>query len=661
MSSIDKGVEAVVRETGRNVQVVHRGNYIVGIINGEEVFRIADRYGYIHEDEREAVRSGIYRYEQRRQREEALRIAREREEQMRREREEAERRAEYVNLQNALKRAVSELAKDEKDKKEAYERAKNVLEGVRRRIESVAKSATMDFSVLLDECNKALASLKSEYERFVVANSTARSKVDSLIGRAKDKQSTQQSRDMQIELRRIVTTSIVDLSSYNAEKLQEKVTKIKEQVSALNEVAATLRKLAARGGEIALIANEALGRLAKTSVSEESDVIALINSCQTAAQKILNVIRMKNIADATSELGAIINAIEVCERINVACEKSTYAVKDFRKEIVQTAVVVSKGFIALREKGYTTCANSRITQIVERCSEILVGSEVGENVYEEVRALSQELEGYEQSDKLHEREHEDYCALRDELVTYGVNLSEIAAFDAKSYLTQKKFLSEQLRQKIRESETSNMIITELKVRSVMEDMGYEVFSTVGDKDGYIVETLYTRKGYDGVLWQIICMADGSIQRRLIGVNKGETQTDPESIKEVAKEMEDNGEPEAFLRACNEAIDGGISVTSAVDHDSDDADEAIRRNGYHHLSPEAAKLYEKHVAIDDAYVASDTEEAVKSGKTASQAKRPTTKVRQVKTTAQNAIQSSAAALRRAAAQSRNMSHANRARR
>ena len=47
MSSIDKGVEQVVSRLGRNVKVQKRGNTIYGIMNGEVIFSLADRYGYI--------------------------------------------------------------------------------------------------------------------------------------------------------------------------------------------------------------------------------------------------------------------------------------------------------------------------------------------------------------------------------------------------------------------------------------------------------------------------------------------------------------------------------------------------------------------------------------------------------------------------------------
>ena len=90
MSSIDKGVEQVVNQLGRNVRVERRGNNIVGIMDGEVIFSMPDRWGYINESEKDIIRRGIENHEQaqRRRQEEAAAERRAREEAIRRAKEE---------------------------------------------------------------------------------------------------------------------------------------------------------------------------------------------------------------------------------------------------------------------------------------------------------------------------------------------------------------------------------------------------------------------------------------------------------------------------------------------------------------------------------------------------------------------------------------------
>ena len=112
MSSIDKGVEQVVNRMGRNVKVEKRGNTIYGVMNGEVIFSLADRYGYINSSEEAIIRDGIRRYDmeekQRRERAEAERRARA--EAIRRAQEEAERqrRAELERERKAAHKALTD-------------------------------------------------------------------------------------------------------------------------------------------------------------------------------------------------------------------------------------------------------------------------------------------------------------------------------------------------------------------------------------------------------------------------------------------------------------------------------------------------------------------------------------------------------------------------
>lgn len=652
MSSIDKGVTSTVQSMGRNVTVSHMGNYIVGQINGEEVFRIADRYGYINDSERAQIRSGLDAYdrrqselrarrereEARREREEALRLAREQEERLRREREEAERRQEYTNFKSAVEEKCGELKKDALQKQEAYNSAKGAFRRVRDRIDRIQADYGVNCTSLHRELDDAYTAFDGKYREYLDSNRRARDEADALLKNSNERQSAADSRRMSASVARVKGAFAVDLSPYEADTMDKQLVKTEESLQAMSKVKAALSAFCGRRDETGLIAQEALSRFKGAKVS---DIGSLTEYCRGALERIKDAQERAELAADTEELETALNALDRCNRIVLATEESSYSVRDHREKIVQTALEVSRRALALREKGYSTCSQSRILQIVERCNGILTGNGSDESVLTEVRNMANEVAACEQRDQLHAQEYQDYLELVEKLVSFGVARRDIPAFDVNNYARQRGELERRRMQLKRSAEISNMTLTDLNVQNVMESMGYEVFCSRGDADGYVIEKLYTRRGYDGVLWQVITMSDGSFYRRLIGVKKEGTQTDPESIKELARKLEEQGEPRSFIEEYRKATDSPVPVDYAVDHDSPEASAAIRRDGYHYLEGEALQLYESRVA----------EETVQSSASAA----PHPVIQQIRTTAENAIQSSDYAVRAAAAQSRVISN------
>ena len=120
--------------------------------------------------------------------------------------------------------------------------------------------------------------------------------------------------------------------------------------------------------------------------------------------------------------------------------------------------------------------------------------------------------------------------------------------------------------------------------------------------------------------------------------------DVEYVKEVAAEMEAKNDPEEFIRKFKEESGSHIAVTDATEHDSEDADEAIRRNGYHYLSGKVLELYN-----------SRTEAQAKPQEATAPAARRTERQRKVKSGA--AVKNSNIALNNALNRSRMMCDAN----
>ena len=343
-------------------------------------------------------------------------------------------------------------------------------------------------------------------------------------------------------------------------------------------------------------------------------------------------------------MSVIRGAISACKETYEIVATSTYTAIDHRSEIEANATEVLKGFSALLSKEYTTCDKDRINEVITRLESILAGADKSESVLRETERLGDELKGYVQADENHKTEYMEYLEIVKSLSEYGIDSSEIEEFSPKAYTRQKQMLASRLAQARREFEHTQLIITDMHVKNVMDEMGFELFSSVGDADGYVREALYTKRGYDGVLWQTVIYANGSVVRRVIGVNKGETETDVEYVKEVAAEMEQAGDPETFIVKFRDATGSDIAVNSAVEHDSENVDEAIERNGFHYLRGKALESYQKFVEKPG------EEQSVRT--TQSRVGKP----RQKRIVQGSAVRSSQEQLQRAVAQSRAMSHA-----
>ena len=63
MSSIDKYVRTEARKYNPDVEVEHVMGRLIGKVNGKTVFNIADRHGFLNEDERSIIRESMNRFE----------------------------------------------------------------------------------------------------------------------------------------------------------------------------------------------------------------------------------------------------------------------------------------------------------------------------------------------------------------------------------------------------------------------------------------------------------------------------------------------------------------------------------------------------------------------------------------------------------------------
>ena len=650
MSSIDKGVEQVVNRLGRNVRVVKHGSTIYGYMNGEVVFSLADRYGYINDREEQIIRDGIRRYDEeqrlrrerqeaeRRAREEAIRRAREEAERQRREMLERERRQALAAAKNAVTEKKNQVKAALNKKTELSNAVNNAAMDRRNRISALSKlSSELDFSALTRRSAEEERKQRAAMDQEIAKCRETMKEVEQLSALITDNKTTEEYNALARRCSQITLSVSKEGVSYENNKLLAELTEVESGVRTLAPALTRLREMQLEGGEVGIIAKEALSNVSSLTISSAEELSEVTRIVESRLEKITEVVQTNKMSEEIGKLAYLQGALAACTKTQELVGKSTYTANDYREEITEKAHSVMQGFQQLSQEEFTTCSTVRMRNVVERLETILNEGK-GDKVLAEVERLESELAEYVQSDKLHAEEYAEYKQIVQRLKEYGVPAEEIAAFDANNYVEQKRELSLRVFEERREFEKSQLIVTDMQVKSIMEEMGYEQFSTVGDAEGYVRESLFTKAGYDGVLWQVITYANGSVTRRVIGVNKGETQTEVAYVKEVAAEMEANGDPEEFITKFREATESDISVTEAVEHDSENADEAIERNGYHYLQGEALQLYEAKV------------EKIVQGKPVKNKKT------QVRVIGGKAVGNSARCLREAVEQSKAMCHA-----
>ena len=83
---------------------------------------------------------------------------------------------------------------------------------------------------------------------------------------------------------------------------------------------------------------------------------------------------------------------------------------------------------------------------------------------------------------------------------------------------------------------------------IMTRMGYSlIICDRGAENDLANVAYYTKKGWDGVVMQVVSTANG-VERKLIGVSRNGERTDPKQIKKIAKQNEKENEPIEFVKA-----------------------------------------------------------------------------------------------------------------
>lgn len=618
MSSIDKGVERVVHEMGRNIRVERRGNVIYGFSNGEIVFSLADRYGYINEEEKKTVRRQIASYDSRKNIERLRELERIRLEKLRKE---------AINeVKNNVNAKLSQINNDKLKDNSLINNVYNSYNTIINKLLKVQESSSLfNITSLITEIKKSRDKAHDEGQKVLGEYNTIVSELNKLNNQIKDSMDVSSAKDLNKKVSKfnIRIKSNYDCS-FDLDKTNKESDLIIEEINKISNLAKDLEITSKGVNEEALIAKEAINTIKAIKISSMKDVQKIAVVMENGYEAIKSIYVVENRENAIKDILELEGKIASCKKLQDIEVKGTYEAIEYRSKIVTEANEVIEKFSSLQRNEFTTCSNERINEVITRATNVIKGSDSSESVYNEMNSLLEEYQEIIQKDSIEVKNYQEYQELKNKLIEYGVDSKEIPAFNYQNYKEIKEQLATMISIEKRNQQKTNMYLTNIETTKTMLEMGYELFATSGDKNGLVVESLFTKKGYDGVIWQIVVLADGSFNRRLLGVNKGETQTSVEYIKEVAKELDESNESIEFLKKFNESTGSSAQVTKAIEYNSKEVEKEIAQNGYFYLKGEALENYNKQVKEENNVVS----------------KKQSIKVSQVSVTKGNQIKNSA---------------------
>lgn len=593
MSSIDKYVESEARECNPNVRVRNEFGRIKGYIGNTKVFDIADRYGYLNESEKSIIQQGIRAYElqdEEYRRREAMRL-------------ENERVAACTALRQSVNAARQALNTAHHNAMQAYSNAVAGLDlsSEISRLQGFNLDGYKERATQLEQrIRSGSSAIESDYQAKLGA-------INQFERSINDNASTQEFAQKRQSLQRLSTNiSNVNLPTHEVDQFRAEVNKLEDSLGKLREIENQLKKIEDRGlsGSIAYNARQAIRN---ERISSLEDVDRLIGRVQGQMEEIRSLEYQQKTAEHTNKLAVLDGITKSCMQLRSYVIEQHYEVANFRSEIAHAANAVLASYTELRNAEYTTCSEDRIDTACSIAQELLVNANADERTLHDLEHLLNEYEIYKRDDLLQKDNYTDYCKKVEELTTRGASFDEIEAFDPLHYENQKlRLLDELLKQDVREA-ISRTRTTFIMACKAMEDMGYSMLHyNMGDEeleedganDALACEAVYVIPGCEGVVWRLVA-SDCNISRKLVGVVRPDGRATPiETVREVAKKVEDTGEINQFFSTYAEASGAPMTVIEAVDSDTEGSNEVIRSNSFQ-LEAEGEAKFDALVASGDA--------------------------------------------------------------
>lgn len=569
MSSIDKYVASEAKKYDPAVKVTNVGGRIIGRLNGQVVFNIADRYGYLNASEAAKIRQGIEQYK--------------------RDIEEMARRVEEERLA-ARARAESALKRKRREASEAV-----AAIAAREKTPTLTFNPTSFTGFNADKLKARVAEVNAEYASAVKrakneAAATA-SEIESIGAEIAPTLSAEEYRRIE---RRLGNISIErgDFSKASVKKaevsaeiatLSEAVRRVRDALNGINvkAIPAELR------GIIEAMISEVRG-YELSSVDDVDKMLAHIDNAVTIVNG-----RIEESKDAAlmAEARELEGALIACREIKSFVEENSYDSVSFEVEIEENSKILLNIIQDLKSAPYTTASEGYLAEAERIADEALRCKD--EATLKNVNRCIEQLKTVKEKDRVLEADYDDYEARTSELRSRGVDVSD-EVFDARAYDSgdrsqTSRLIKKQIDAGIREASNNAAIHMSIADES-MEELGY-VLVKADASDPCAPEAYYAKEGMPGVLCKVSAEAavveneDGEVhlvwgvRRTLVGVTDGVDATDVETVKRAAAAMELSGEVSEFINRVAEKSGGDVIIgDDYVDAESEGSELAIEANG-----------------------------------------------------------------------------------
>ena len=575
MSSIDKDVITFAKNIDSRVRVTNSGGRIVGRINGQVVFDIADRYGYMNDNEKSRVRQAMntFLYEEseegRRRREEEERRRREEEERRRREEEERRRR-----LEEQRQQAISQSRAIIEQKRAEVERYFNNL--------SINQNSTFivpnELSEMLDISNlvantkasleknqkDAQASIRHSKENLLkLLNSTSLS-----LGAA-----TNASAATELGNRAKQITFAFDTKSVN-DKNSEIVASLN---SILNQCTAVLKKVKEANNKYHNETTAALlNRIKNIPITTTKDLQKVTTMLNDAIASIADEKEKAKLQEAINSLNEANEGLMNMHLSSNVDSGSKYEIPTYLEEIN----MLKSTIISIRENLLNASFTSLSVAQMSEVDNYIANSETGEQMYNLGQQIIDRLQSVALSDERMKPTYNAFLKAKEEAQSLGIEVD--MNFDPLEGEGQLDQICDMVAVKQIQEEKKTLWESAMATQALMDGLSWDV---LGEKEEEgVVSFIYARKDVPGVVMQVNITSD-NIRRKLIGVKVNGKETSIEAVKEAGRKLEALNEPSMFMNGFKT-----IFPESVLDQDfglADDPgiDEVIKRNGIYDLDEE----------------------------------------------------------------------------
>lgn len=579
MSSIDKYVETEAESCDPRVRVRTEGGRIRGYIDGELVFDINDRVGYLSENERRIIRESVARYQ--------ADEARRREEERRRRIEEERRRleAERQAALRKLKDAVESKKPFVKANKSAVEKAYSIkvkeIEALQASIDEVKRlfpSGNVD--ALTSKKNEALSVIRTKFESLLNELREQENLINRFSNQINDNMSIEQINRLMSEVNKVKIKNIKDNVEYDSSSILEEVKIVKKNVVALKSLVEDAKII-----EDEFVREQLQLELSGIDLCNKLALRSAMNQITSRIEKyrltLLNIETDKKIREL-NKIEALAATIKEISEYNAV---DTYVVSQLDLKIVEEAKDLVEKINELAQLEYNVL-DFDISTTLEELLEVISTPKDTTEQKEAIKRVAIKVSLAEDLAKQYQAQYEVYQELLKELKELGV--SYVEPFNCKDYVSQFVDMEDLMIKKYEEQEQMVLESTSFNVIDKMFKTGYELFKQEGN-DSY-QELYFVNRQYPGVLTRILIDTTGGFRRSLVVVKTGEEVTSPEDALKMSIPMETD--VARFLHMLKENGENLKFGSHMVSYTSPNAIQEILDNGYVELTGEAAEAFNK---------------------------------------------------------------------